>query len=87
MNEQINKYLTEAMGIKRFDLFNKLSKWEQFGVCWEWAQQQEWWGEFVMRHMGCWSKGEDHSPNIDSGIINPTRFATAIYNFLKERGK
>jgi hypothetical protein len=79
--EQVNKYLTEAMGKKytpatSFKVEN--SPWKWFGELWDWAIKQEWWEDFE-RNLGLpkhW---------VPKKIINPEAFAIAIYNYLKER--
>lgn len=55
--------------------------WTGFGKLWEWATKQDWWPDFAQDH--CW-----YNPNyyvfIKCGLINPTTFAKAIYEFRKE---
>ena len=88
-NEDINKYLTEAMGKeygKDFQWLIDNRSWWWFGLLWEWATKQEWWYLFfddilhedTMPHLvgGCYQLKQD--------LINPTNFAKAIYEFLKE---
>ena len=90
-NQEINKYLTEAMGecwhegplegrlcscgsmwLHCLDMNIDFFTWEGFGKLKEWAEVQKWWGDFQ----------ED---TIMWLLVNPERFATAIYEFLKER--
>lgn len=95
--EEINKYLTEAMGECWHTSFNNTESlcscgkpayccyytknndfftWEGFGKLKEWVEVQEWWKEWYSNHyMSAWY------------FVNPERFATAIYGFLKEREK
>ena len=56
--------------------FNNFSTWEGFGKLWEWSQKQEWWVGFMI------DNSKIHP--MKSGIINPDRFADAVYNYLKE---
>lgn len=54
--------------------------WPGFGILWEWSLKQEWWISFIS-HIG--------SPYaltvIQYTYINPSRFADAVFEFLKER--
>jgi hypothetical protein len=54
-----------------------------FFLLWEWAQEQEWWGEFMDV---CWTDGEFAGTETSflSHYINPDRFANAVYEFLKD---
>ena len=55
------------------------STWQGFGELWEWAKRQEWWDYFA--DLGLARKG--HRPYlIPIGIIEPSRFADAIYEYL-----
>ena len=107
-NEDINKYLTEAMGECWHDYLKLLNDdhsgsphfickkcdehhyswdyqhsdfftWQGYGKLWEWATKQEWW----------WKFWDVNIPEDDRGggvvdFINPTNFANAIYEYLKE---
>ena len=94
--EEVNKYLTEAMGecFHVWDIVEipytetlhdcrkcgvdtyvsqDFSTWQGFGVLWEWAQEQEWWSEFLSL------------PFKLTDFINPISFSEAVYTFLKDR--
>ena len=54
----------------------KIGSWDLFGLRWEWAQKQVWWGPF------------HHSGNVSIkryDVIHPDRLADALYTYLKER--
>ena len=51
------------------------STWVGFGKLWEWAIDQEWFHLFLMV--------DNKSGPVD--VIHPDRFATAVYEYLKER--
>ncbi|MFH1897053.1 MAG: hypothetical protein ABH886_02255 [Candidatus Desantisbacteria bacterium] len=55
------------------------STWEGFGVLWEWAKKQEWWGDEFQK---CSSDMENPITYIYEDLINPDRFADAVYKFL-----
>ena len=105
MNEEINKYLTEAMGLCWHRLFpsagktvscpcdnnrksmarivfytdhknNDFSTWEGFGKLFEWAKEQRWWIDFILQQ----------NPGVTNfcELLTPEKFATKLYNFLKE---
>lgn len=65
------------------------TKWVAFGILWEWAIEQEWWGDFLYNKC----QGTIYAANIRDNYefeipnkyINPERFAKAIYEFLKAR--
>ena len=62
------------------------STWEGFGKLWEWAKKQEWWlkfGEGLSNKQLC--SEISRGLQIDESIINPDRFADALYDFLKGR--
>lgn len=107
-NEEINKYLTEAMGEcwhewqaiskpvhgyrycctkcekmvdKKLQNLTNGNLWIAFGITWGWATKQEWWGKFT----STFTIDGIQTPWIPKGIINPTNFTKAIYEFLKER--
>ncbi|MCK5236498.1 MAG: hypothetical protein KAR06_05870 [Deltaproteobacteria bacterium] len=52
------------------------STWVGFGKLWNWAIEQNWWDEFIMRPFS--------QAHIIENLINPERFANAVYEFLKE---
>lgn len=56
--------------------------WEGFGTLWEWVQVQVWWDGFKVKMDTFLYSG---ARMIDYTIINPNRFANAIYEFLKEK--
>ena len=62
---------------------NNFSTWEGFGKLWEWAQEQEWWGnlDFYIFHFN------EYYPDIEDfqELIHPDRFADAVYKFLKDQ--
>lgn len=53
--------------------------WPAFGLLFEWAQKQEWFAQFVF------FKTNSDYDEIKIKFIHPTRFADAVYQFLKER--
>jgi hypothetical protein len=58
----------------KLDLGQSLS-WEDFGVTWTWAKEQEWWNIFTL--------DAPSSPWIQTCFINPDRFADAVSKYLK----
>lgn len=95
-NIERDKFLTEAMGEcwhqwctkSSFSGFcdkcqtqivdktqNDFSTWEGFGKLWEWAQKQDGWRDFIAYEFG-WG---------DFSIIDPDKFANAVYKFLKNK--
>ncbi len=86
MNEKENKFLTLELGEPWFDdaKFHQrldFSSWQVFGRLWEYATKQEWWLIFLTRYMRDIPLGKGWLKD----LINPDRFADAIYQFLKER--
>ncbi len=62
---------------------NNFSTWEGFGKLWEWAQKQEWW--IYLGFIGNYTEQFTASEFTHKDcIINPDRFADAVYNYLKE---
>ena len=68
---------------------NNFSIWEGFGKLWEFCQKQEWWNDFCLHH-----KDSDNmkvaivvmsSNYLHEDIINPDRFADAVYEYLKSK--
>lgn len=53
---------------------NDFFTWQGFGKLWEWAENELWWCRFLNSLDGPLSH-----------YINPTNFANAIHEFLKER--
>lgn len=56
------------------------STWPGFGKLWNWATEQDWWSGFNRYAEGTHAMG-----GIPVSLINPDRFATAIYEYLKAR--
>jgi hypothetical protein len=56
---------------------NDFSTWQGFGKLWEWATKQEWWLIFEAK---TFLTGKEIVK-----VVNPTNFAKAIYEFLKEK--
>lgn len=70
------------------------STWEGFGKLWEWTQEQDWFDLFqceiyyhdYRKHN--YHKGDEKLDNdevLRNVLVNPTNFANAVYEFLKER--
>ncbi len=56
---------------------NDFSTWEGFGKLFKWAQKQDWWQSFI-----------SYTEDLEGGVIywvEPERFATILYNFLREQ--
>jgi hypothetical protein len=53
------------------------STWENFGKLFLWATTQRWWIDFILNQ-------RDPGVFSFSKIIEPTKFANLIYNFLKD---
>ena len=66
-------------------LYNpNFSNWIGFGKLWDWSQKQEWWGYFV--HKQYCKKGKQLTVDeLLQNLINPDRFADAVYAYLKEK--
>jgi hypothetical protein len=47
----------------------------------DWAKEQSWWEQFLIKH--CQASHYTHIA-IDIKYVNPDRFASAIYEYLKE---
>ena len=100
--EEINKYLTEAMGGEWFDKYCKhphhtnchapntdFLTWGGFGKLWEWARKQEWWEYFqdmVIGDSEVYTDG-DITRRIDEEYVNPEKLAKAVANFLQKTNK
>jgi hypothetical protein len=62
--------------------------WEGFGVLFVWCRRQDWWNsEFTL-----WVETDEPvgfkevaDSFIKESLINPSRFADAVYDFLKEK--
>lgn len=74
----------------------ELNTWEGFGKLWEWASSQEWWDtpswaeeSYEQRKHKlndsfiCYYGFHEGSDALE--LINPDRFADAVYKYLKER--
>ena len=64
------------------------STWEHFGVLFRWCQRQDWWhSEFTMWLEYEEIDGHKHCAGsfIQESMVDPNRFADAVYDFLKER--
>ena len=68
------------------------STWPGFGLLWEWAQKQEWWWNFSCKLL--YSKEshdhltkDDYDAVIYERYIHPSRFADALYEYLKHNLK
>jgi hypothetical protein len=75
--------------ITRIPMNYDFSTWKGFGVLWNWASKQEWFGEvaLALNHHEPDSEGIYHKDcmnDINMFYINPDRFATAIYDYLSE---
>jgi len=75
---------TKSCAVKHYDF----STWEGFGKLWEWAQGQDGWiVEFIGKY-GYYDYVYAEEPQItlqlNTDIINPDRFADAVYEYLKE---
>lgn len=84
MNTERDRFLTKAMGLQygpaiSFHWDNR--PWEMFGILWEWAINQGWFGTFSKLH----TIGQDKDNTAILQIyVNPDRFADAICKFLQE---
>lgn len=67
---------------KHFIIANDFSTWEDFGKLWGWCEKQVWWIDF-QKSLQCRS---DIGPYC-FGIVNPDKFADAIYKYIKEEEK
>lgn len=96
MNGIREKYLIEAMGRKFYHCMmdaiytdkGMVDEWRYFGMLWEWARKQIFWGNFVEHHVGMDS--DEVGPlfwGIDQAFIDPEMFATILYAYLQEREK
>ena len=64
------------------------STWTSFGKLWEWAIDQEWWNKFEFSEYAGHNRNDEFGATLKDilqGLINPDRFATAVYEFLKEK--
>lgn len=94
-----DKYLTEAIGweLDELDPAYKIyvSPIGEYRTCpidfstpngffqlWNWAQKQEWWIDYGQGLTGNWDSVGNWRQ-----YINPDKFADAVHEYLKERGK
>ena len=96
--EKINKYLTEALTGRSFNeypAFINFHTWGGFGKLWEWGIEQDWWKkqQFHEYYSGCTlidvsydcsGQMEIKNFHLNEYLINPKRFAYAIYNFINK---
>lgn len=90
MNDERDKFLTEAMSIcfwlghstcdkcktgRRVNAIN-FSTSESFFILWKWSLKQNWWLKFESR----WT---DYDNILD--LIDPDKLADSVYEFLKVR--
>jgi len=62
------------------------STWQQFGQLWEWSIKQDWWGSFLSKFTMGGEMGEE-LPDYLGRLINPNKFADALYKYLKKGGE
>ncbi len=94
MNIERDKYLVKAMGecyttkpvyflmgqIRNVPVYN-FSTSDGFFKLWNWAQDQEWWDEWIDSTVkGCFTRKDALEM-----YVHPDRFADEIYSYLKER--
>jgi hypothetical protein len=94
MNEERDKFLCERMGMiwheegryyanpqTGIPYVPDFSTWPGFGLLWEWAiKQHDWWTLFKENFFFVYpvTRGIED-------LINPDRFANALFEFLKKR--
>ena len=104
--KEINKYLTEAMGVcwhewpnsstpcikcgqrsnmSDIGMHNNFLTWEGFGKLWQWANEQEWIGEFIYWYNSNMVIDEERLHTILSDLVDPEFFAKAVVEFLQEK--
>ena len=96
-----DKFLTESMEIEYRDIPDStcekcgfifstkidFSTWPSFGLLWGWAQKQEWFEKFLEHFANNfleWGISEGERIAVKA-LIHPSRFADALYEYLKER--
>lgn len=96
--EKINKYLTEALtekSFKEYPAFTNFHTWDGFGKLFTWAKEQIWWKTELFHNYysgctlidvsyDCTGNVEIENFHLNEYLINPTRFAYAVYNFLSK---
>jgi hypothetical protein len=66
--------------------YNNFSTPDGFFKLWSWAQKQEWWADVVRWDFFIDEEGITNGANfIQEAMIDPDRFADAVYQFLKEK--
>ena len=84
------KRLVCSKCLKLFVNHTDFSTWEGFGKLWDWSQKQEWWDTFVMKELHYSHRTHYDGVNyvyenrLDDELVNPDRFADAVYEYLKE---
>lgn len=85
-------YRCRNCGLDRLSHYNQealFSTWAGFGKLWEWAQQQEWWGDFVAQldilGIGCFKPDMKQTMLDCFRFVSPDRFANAVYEYLKQK--
>ena len=94
MNEERDKFLTEAMGIcywvdhdcarcehtgiPRRPGYIRFSTWNNFGELVVWARVQPWYKDFLSRTKFSSSLGQ-----YSEGLIDPNRFADEVWRYLE----
>lgn len=69
-------------------IHRNFSTWRDFGYLWDWANNQEWWQyEFYEneKHSFKTNTCNDTIWSFDITLINPDKFADAVYEYLKGR--
>ncbi len=71
---------------------NDFSTWPGFGKLWEWVKQRWWFDSFILSLQPTHRESEIKE-NLQEGVrimqimefVHPDRFASAVYEFLKEK--
>lgn len=89
-----DKYLLGKIGVPytaEFISWIEGTPWYWFGMIWDWANEQDWWEDFLQE---TWRELSNHRQQdrvldmqmgVRMELINPQRFADDIYNFLQRR--
>jgi hypothetical protein len=56
--------------------------WEDFGVLWNWAKEQEWWSDFLLHNHDV---VERPNPYFMQRLIDPIVFPRTVMEWVKER--
>lgn len=101
-NEDRDKFLVEAMDEEYFDRDGKdiseivatlyeqdFGTWDGFGHLFDWAQDQDWWEEFIGEYglVVCKDKDARSEYYLPIELLKPDKFADAIADFLQEMEK